>query len=67
MKELLIRASSLGRIMANDPGSKLTERQSITLDGLLSKIKLTEKQAELRDTLLLKRDAPVQLSKGGKS
>ena len=67
MEKLLIRASSIGRIMSDNPNTKLTERQSITLDGLLSKIKLTEKQAELRDTLLLKRDAKPELSKGGKS
>ena len=67
MKKLLIRASSLGKIMSDSPKSKLTEKQSITLNELLSKIKLTNKQAELRDALLLKRDAKPELSKGGKS
>jgi|TARA_R100000084_G_scaffold55365_1_gene23276 hypothetical protein len=67
MKKLLIRASSLGKIMSDNPGVRLTEKQNITLNDLLSKIKLTKKQSELRDSLLLKRDAPPELSKGGKS
>lgn len=65
--DLLFRASSLGRLMTDDPSAKITDKQLSTLEGLLSKIKLTEKQAELRDTLLLKRDAPPQLSTGAKS
>ena len=67
MKELKIRASSLGKIMSDDPKNKITEKQLITLDGLLSKVKLTDKQAELRDVLLLKRDAKPELSKGAKT
>lgn len=67
MEKLLIRASSLGRIMADNPTAKLTDKQSLTLEGLLSKVKLTEKQAHLRDSLLLKRDAPPELSKGAKT
>ena len=65
--DLLIRASSLGKIMTDDPKNKITEKQLLTLEGLLSKIKLTEKQAELRDTLLLKRDAKPEISKGAKT
>lgn len=57
MKELKIRASQLGKLMATDSKTSITEKQLVTLNGLLAKIKLTEKQAELRDTLLLKRDA----------
>lgn len=67
MEKVLIRASSLGKIMVDDPGSKITERQLETLNGLLSKIKLTEKQAQLRDTLLLKRDSKPKLSIGAKT
>jgi hypothetical protein len=67
MKELKIRASQLGRLMATDSKTSITEKQLVTLNGLLAKIKLTEKQAELRDTLLLKRDAEPELSKGAKS
>jgi len=45
----------------------LTEVQSNKLDELLSKIKLTEKQAEERDKLIAKRDADVELPVGAKS
>jgi hypothetical protein len=37
------------------------------LNGLLSKVKITEKQAQRRDELLEKRDAPPTLSQGAKS
>jgi len=67
MEQILFRASSLGRLMTDDSSAKITDKQLSTLEGLLSKIKLTEKQAELRDTLLLKRDAPPQLSTGAKT
>ena len=67
MKDLKIRASSLGRLMSNDKDTSITEKQLTTLNGLLAKIKLTEKQAELRDVLMLKRDAKPQLSAGAKS
>lgn len=67
MSDLKIRASQLGKIMTDDSSAKITDKQLSTLEGLLSKIKLTEKQAELRDTLLLKRDAEPQLSTGAKT
>jgi hypothetical protein len=67
MKDLKIRASSLGRLMSNDKDTSITDKQLVTLNGLLAKIKLTEKQAELRDVLMLKRDAKPQLSAGAKS
>ena len=67
MAELKIRASSLGKIMSDDSKNKITEKQLLTLEGLLSKVKLTDKQAELRDVLLLKRDAAPELSKGAKT
>ena len=67
MAELKIRASSLGKIMSDDPKNKISEKQLLTLEGLLSKIKVTDKQAELRDVLLLKRDAAPELSKGAKT
>lgn len=67
MKELKIRASQLGRIMSDDAKTKISEKQLITLEGLLSKIKLTDKQAELRDALIEKRDAKAELSTGAKT
>jgi len=67
MKDLKIRASSLGRLMASDKDTSITDKQLETLNDLLAKIKLTEKQAELRDSLMLKRDAEPELSKGAKS
>ena len=67
MKDLKIRASQLGKIMSDDPKNKITDKQLFTLDGLLTKVKLTDKQAELRDVLLLKRDAKPELSKGAKT
>jgi len=67
MKDLKIRASALGKIMSDDAKNKISDKQLLTLEGLLSKIKLTEKQAELRDVLLLKRDAKPELSQGAKT
>lgn len=67
MKDLKIRASSLGRIMTLDNSSTITDKQLATLKGLLAKIKLTEKQAELRNSLEAKRDAKPVLSTGAKS
>jgi len=67
MKNLKIRASALGRIMTKDNATTITDKQLLTLEGLLSKIKLTEKQAELRDVLMLKRDAKPELSTGAKT
>lgn len=67
MEDLKIRASSLGRIMTSDKNTTITPKQLETLNGLLAKIKLTEKQAELRDTLELKRDAKEELSAGAKT
>jgi len=67
MSELKIRASQLGKIMSDDAKNKISDKQLLTLEGLLSKIKLTDKQAELRDVLLLKRDAKPELSKGAKT
>jgi len=67
MSELKIRASQLGRIMSDDAKNKISDKQLLVLKGLLSKIKLTEKQAQLRDVLLLKRDAKPELSTGAKT
>lgn len=66
-KDLKIRASQLSKIVALDRAATLTENQKEELEGLLSKIKLTENQAKKRDYLIAKRDAPDQLSKGGKT
>ena len=51
MKELKIRASQLGRLMATDNKTSITQKQLVTLNGLLAKIKLTEKQAELKNSV----------------
>lgn len=67
MKDLKIRASQLGRIMTDDPATVITDKQLITLNGLLTKIKLTEKQSIKRDELVAKRDAKPELSVGAKS
>jgi len=62
---LRLRASSSYPLFLGEAG--LTDKQQETLDGLLSKIKLTEKQALTRDELIVKRDAPYQLSAGAKT
>lgn len=59
--------SQAGRIMTDAKGASITDKQLETLAGLLEKVKLTEKQAETRDELISKRDAPPQLSAGAKS
>ena len=59
--------SQTARIMANAKGAGITDKQLETLNGLLDKVKLTEKQAETRDDLISKRDAPPQLSIGAKT
>ncbi|QDP51093.1 MAG: hypothetical protein Unbinned3907contig1000_36 [Prokaryotic dsDNA virus sp.] len=64
---IYIRASALGCLMVEPPSTKISEKQLLTLEGLLSKIKLTEKQAEHRDYLLSKRDALPSLSAGAKT
>jgi hypothetical protein len=65
MENLKFRCSSLADIANGKAG--LTENQEKTLNELLAKIKLTEKQAEYRDELISKRDAPLALTQGGKS
>lgn len=59
--------SSVGRLMADEPTASITPLQLQALNDLLSKVKLTEKQAEKRDELIAKRDAPPQLSAGAKT
>ena len=63
MENLKFRCSSLSDIANGKSG--ITENQQKTLNELLVKIKLTEKQAEYRDELIAKRDAPVTLSQTG--
>lgn len=63
---LRLRASNSAGIFSGASGG-LTPVQSATLDGLLAKIKLTDKQAEKRDELIAKRDAKSELSEGAKS
>lgn len=60
-----LRASSVAAIFTGTDG--LTDKQSETLKGLLSKVKLTEKQAITRDELIAKRDAPIELPEGAKT
>jgi hypothetical protein len=62
-----VRASSLGKIMATDAKDKITDKQLLTLNGLLEKVKLTEAQCVTRDKLIAKRDAPPALSTGAKT
>jgi hypothetical protein len=66
------RCSDFGHLMvgATMPGTKpLTEAQQRNLDELMSKVKLTEKQAQTRDELIEKRDKIhlPELSKGAKT
>jgi hypothetical protein len=61
----MFRCSSAYPLFLGDAG--LTAKQQETLDGLLDKIKLTDKQATLRDELIAKRDAPYELSTGAKT
>lgn len=67
MNKLLIRCSALGKIMSEGKGTKITDKQSVELEKLLSKIKLTEKQAKRRDELIKKRDAKPELGQTAKS
>lgn len=61
------RPSQAARIMASAKGAGITEMQLKTLNGLIERDKLTEKQAETKATLIAKRDAPPQLSQGAKT
>jgi len=61
------RPSKIGAIMTEARGATITEKQLAELEGLLSKVKLTEKQAEKRDQLIAKRDAKPELSKTAKT
>lgn len=65
MENLKFRCSSLSDIANGKQG--LTSVQERDLNDLLSKVKLTEKQAEKRDELIAKRDAPVTLTQTGVS
>jgi hypothetical protein len=62
---LSLRASTSSPVFLGEDG--LTIKQQETLEELLDKIKLTEKQAEKRDELIVKRDQPVELSVGAKT
>jgi hypothetical protein len=64
---LLFRCSELGHICTNGRGTQITDKQKEELEDLLTRIKLTPKQAERRDELIVKRDAPPALSQGAKS
>ena len=59
------RSSSCAALFTGTDG--LTAAQDRTLTELLSKIKLTEKQAETRDELIRKRDADIELPEGAKT
>lgn len=63
MENLKFRCSSLSDIANGKQG--LTAVQEKNLNDLLAKVKLTEKQAETRDELIAKRDAPVTLTQTG--
>ena len=59
------RSSSVAALLTGTDG--LTAVQQRDLDDLLSKIKLTDKQAEKRDELIYKRDKDVELPEGAKT
>jgi len=61
------RASAVGKIMSEAKGVTITEKQLNTLNDLLTKVKLTDKQAETRDYLIEKRDKKPELSKTAKA
>lgn len=63
---LKLRASKCAPLFnSGSPG--LTALQQATLDGLLSKIQLTDAQAKKRDELVAKRDSKPELSQGAKT
>ena len=62
---LSLRASTSSPVFLGEDG--LTAKQNELLEELLGKIKLTEKQAEKRDELIVKRNQPVELSVGAKT
>lgn len=65
MENLKFRCSSLSDIANGKQG--LTSAQERDLNELMAKVKLTEKQAEKRDELIAKRDAPITLTQTGVS
>lgn len=63
---LKLRASKCAPLFnSGTPG--LTPLQQATLEGLMTKIKLTDAQAKKRDELVAKRDAKPELSVGAKT
>jgi hypothetical protein len=63
----LFRCSSLSHITSTGRGVEITAKQREELATLMDKIKLTEKQAERRDSLTDKLTAKPELSKGAKT
>ena len=62
---LKIRASKCSALFTGTDG--LTAKQQETLDGLMSKVKLTDNQATKRDELISKRDSPITLGDGART
>ena len=62
---LKLRASKCSALFTGRDG--LTEKQEETLDLLRMKISLTDRQAQQRDELIAKRDAPIELPDGAKT
>ena len=62
---LKLRASKCSALFTGRDG--LTEKQEETLDLLRMKISLTDRQAQQRDELIAKRDAPIELPEGAKT
>ena len=62
---LRLRASKCSPLFTGRDG--LTEKQEETLDLLRMKISLTDRQAQQRDELIAKRDAPIELPEGAKT
>jgi len=67
MEKLKIRCSALGKIMHFDNATQITDKQLVTLNGLLAKSELTEPQKKEMNRLIKKRDAKPQLSAGAKT
>ena len=65
--DILFRTHNFGQLMGSVTKTELTEKQRADLKLLLEKETLTEKQAQERDRLRLKRDARPELNQGGKT
>lgn len=65
--DLIFRSYNFGELMGGLKKSELTDKQKVTLEEYLSRVKISEKQAEERDRLIAIRDSQPELSDGGKT